>query len=137
MNTTDLNAMNFNSLVPTESKYLGKDDVGEDGVDLTIRGFKRETVKGDAGDETKIVLYFTEPNWKPMILNRTNSQRLGMATGVATAGEARGKKVNVYCDPMVEFGGKIVGGLRIRKPTGSVAPPKSSQDDDFDSDIPF
>ena len=134
MTTQDLNSLSFDKLVPSESTYLAKDDVGEDGVDLTIRGFKKETVKGDTGDEHKIVLYFAEPDYKPMILNKTNSNRLAIATGVATAGDARGKKVNVYCDPMVEFGGKIVGGLRIRKATGATAPPKN---DDFNDDVPF
>ena len=134
MTTQDLNSLSFDKLVPSESTYLAKDDVGEDGVDLTIRGFKRETVKGDTGDEHKIVLYFAETGFKPMILNKTNSNRLAIATGVATAGEARGKKVNVYCDPMVEFGGKIVGGLRIRKATGATAPTKSA---DFNDDVPF
>ena len=131
---SDLNSMSFDRLVPKESKYLAKDDVGEDGVDLTIRGFKSEAVKGDHGDETKVILYFVEEGYKPMILNQTNSKRIGIATGAKTAGDAKGKKVNVYCDPMVEFGGDIVGGLRIRKATGNVAPPPA---DDFNDDVPF
>ena len=136
MTTQDLNSLSFDRLVPSESTYLAKDDVGEDGVDLTVRGFKRETVKGDAGDEHKIVMYFVETGFKPMILNKTNANRLAIATGVSTAGEARGKKVNVYCDPMVEFGGKIVGGLRIRKATGAT-PKAAPAGTDFDDDVPF
>jgi hypothetical protein len=38
----------------------------------------------------------------------------------------------VYSDPMVEFGGRIVGGLRIKK-AAAVAPAAPSLDDD----IPF
>jgi len=38
MNTTDLNSMTFDQLVPSESKYLRKEDVPEEGVDLTVRG---------------------------------------------------------------------------------------------------
>jgi hypothetical protein len=133
----DINTLSFDKLVPKDSKYLAKDDVGEDGVDLTIRGFKTEAVKGDHGDESKIVLYFVEEGYKPMILNQTNSKRIGIATGCKSAGEARGKKVNVYCDPMIEFGGEIVGGLRIRKASGVVAPPKAADADPFDDDVPF
>ena len=136
MTTQDLNSLSFDRLVPSESTYLAKDDVGEDGVDLTVRGFKRETVKGDAGDEHKIVLYFVETGFKPMILNKTNSTLLGMATGVTSAGEARGKRINVYCDPTVQFGGRIVGGLRIRKATGA-APKAAPAGTDFDDDVPF
>ena len=132
----DINTLSFDKLVPKDSKYLAKDDAGEDGVDLTIRGFKTEAVKGDHGDESKIVLYFVEEGYKPMILNQTNSKRIGIATGCKSAGEARGKKINVYCDPMIEFGGEIVGGLRIRKATGIVAQPKPEADP-FDSEIPF
>jgi len=121
MNTTDLNSLSFDKLVPSESKYLSKEDVPEEGVDLTVRGFKRETLKGDQGDEEKTILYFTEEHYKPLVLNRTNASRLALVTGAKTAGEARGKKVNVYHDPMIEFGGKLVGGVRLRKPTGAVA----------------
>lgn len=132
--SNDLNSMSFGELVPSKSKYLSKDDVGEDGVDLTIRGFKREVVEGDNGDEDKTVLYFVEPGYKPMILNKTNSNRLGIATGVATAGEARGKVVNVFNDPFVEFGGKVTGGLRIRKAQGMSAPPPAPKMDDMDAE---
>ena len=53
-----------------------------------------------------------------MVLNKTNLNRLGRATGASNAGEAIGKKVNVYHDPDVEFGGKMIGGIRLRKAAG-------------------
>lgn len=114
----DLNNLDFDNLVPSQSKYLAKGDVGEDGLILTIKGFKMESVKGDDGDEDKVVMYFDE-DVKPMILNRTNSQLLGVVTGCKNAGEARGKQVVVYNDPTVGFGGKITGGLRIKKVAGA------------------
>lgn len=138
---TDINSLSFDKLVPKDSKFLAKEDVGEAGVNLTIRGFKTQAVKGDHGDEQKVVLYFVEEGYKPMILNQTNSKRIGISTGAKSAGEARGRKINVYNDPLIEFGGDIVGGLRIRKegnyatddtpPTPPPAPPP------FDDDIPF
>ena len=88
--TTDLNKMSFDELVPTESKYLAKGDVGEDGMILTIKGFKREVLKGDDGDEEKTVLYWAE-DMKPLILNKTNSQLIPIITGVKIAGDAIGK----------------------------------------------
>ena len=133
----DLNDLSFDNLVPSKSKYLAKEDVGEAGLDLTIRGFKREVVEGDNGDEDKIVLYFAEPNVKPMILNRTNSSRIAVATGCKTAGETRGKVVNVFNDPYVEFGGKIVGGLRIRKAQGNTSAPPPAAKPELDDDLPF
>ena len=131
---TDMNSMSFDQLVPSESKYLSKSDVGEDGIVLTIKGFRMETIKGDDGEEDKVVLHFIE-DLKPMILNRTNSQLVGVATGAKTAGEARGKQIVVFNDPTVSFGGKITGGLRIKKVTGA---PKAAPKGDPDMDsIPW
>lgn len=140
---TDINSMSFDQLVPTDSKYLKQGDVGEDGVILTIRGFKQEELKtDDGGTETKVILYFVEEGYKPMVLNRTNSELVGKATGAANAGEARGKKIVVYADPTVGFGGKITGGLRIKKISGPpVAPRQAAQTEDpfedLESNIPF
>ncbi len=136
---TDLNSLSFAQLVPTNSNYLKKDDVGEDGVILTIRGFKQETLKTDTGDETKVVMYFMEEGYKPMVLNTTNATILGKITGCQTAGEARGKQVVVYDDPTVSFGGKNTGGLRLKKVQGAPTAPKQAAKtaDPFDQDVPF
>jgi hypothetical protein len=118
---TDLNNMSFDTLVPKNSKYLGKEDVGEDGLILTIRGFKMEAIKSDEGDEDKVILYFEE-DVKPMVLNRTNSQLISVCTGAKNTGDARGRQIVVYNDPTVGFGGKITGGLRIKKVAGAPRP---------------
>lgn len=141
---SNLNSMSFDSLVPSKSKYLTKDDVGEDGLILTIRGFKMETIKSDEGDEDKIVCYFVE-DVKPMVVNRTNSQLIGSATGARTAGESVGKQIVVYNDPSVGFGGKVTGGLRVKRIAGAPRPapaaPRANtqrRPDDFDdSGVPF
>jgi hypothetical protein len=130
---TDLNGMSFDSLVPKDSKYLSKEDVGEDGMILTIKGFTMETMKGDNGEEDKVVMHFEE-DMKPMILNRTNSQLISVATGAKVAGDARGKQIIVYNDPTIAFGGKITGGLRIRKMTGA---PKAPPSRAGESGVPF
>lgn len=117
----DLNSLSFDALVPKNSKYLSKEDVGEDGLILTIKGFKMETIKGDDQEEDKVILYFEE-DVKPMVINRTNSQLLAVCTGAKTAGDAKGKEIVVYNDPTVGFGGKITGGLRIKKVAGAPKP---------------
>lgn len=123
--------MTFDALVPSNSKYLSKADVGEDGLILTIAGFRMETLKGDDGEEDKMVLHFKE-NVKPMVLNRTNAQLVGIATGVKVAGDAKGKQIVVYNDPTVSFGGQVKGGLRIKKVAGAPKPVASSRNDDVD-----
>ena len=132
---TDLNALSFDELVPSESKYLSKGDVGEDGMVLTIKGFRREMIKGDDGEEEKTVLHFAEAV-KPMILNRTNSQLISVATGAKTAGEAKGRQLVVYNEATVSFGGRVTGGLRIRKIQGQPKPAPGNLGDPND-DIPF
>jgi len=122
----DLNSLSFANLVPTNSNYLKKDDVGEDGVILTIKGFAQETIKGDNGEETKVIMHFVEEGYKPMVLNSTNSTVLGKITGAATAGEARGKQIVVYDDPSVSFGGKVTGGLRLKRVQGAPAAPRAA-----------
>ena len=103
----------------SNSRFLSKGDVGEDGVVLTIARFSEEDVQtGDDDFESKTVMHF-EGSTKPMILNRTNAQLLGVATGVRTVGEAIGRQIVVFADPTIAFGGRVVGGLRIRKAPGS------------------
>jgi hypothetical protein len=114
----NLNALSFDELVPSQSKFLAKGDVGEDGLILTIKGFTVEAVKGDDGDEDKVVLHFEE-DVKPMIVNRTNSQLIAAATGAKNTGESRGKQIVVYNDATISFGGKVTGGLRIKKIAGA------------------
>lgn len=138
---TNINDLSFDDLVPSKSRYLSKSDVGEDGLLLTIKGFRMETIEGDNGDEEKMVLHFAEAV-KPMVVNRTNAQLIGVATGCRTAGESKGKKIVVWFDPSIGFGGKITGGLRIRKPQGAPKPAPSAArvaggDDDFNDPVPF
>ena len=64
--TTDLD-----SLVTSNSKYMKKEDVPEDGVDLTIKHFTKEVVKGDDGEEQKAAVHFVEDGYKPLLLNQS------------------------------------------------------------------
>lgn len=121
MNATALDSLSFDALVPSESKYLKKEDVGEDGLIVTIKGFTREILEADGTQEEKTVMHFVE-DLKPMVLNRTNAQLVAVATGAKTAGDARGKQIVVYNDPTVGFGGKITGGIRIKKLAGAPKP---------------
>lgn len=118
---TDINSLSFDALVPSNSKYLSKGDVGEDGLILTIKGFRMETLQSDEGNEDKIVMHFVE-SVKPMVVNRTNAQLIGIATGARNVGESKGKQIVVYNDPTVGFGGKVTGGLRIKKIAGAPKP---------------
>lgn len=134
---TDLNSLSFDALVPGKSDYLKQSDVGEDGVICTVKGFKQEELETDEGKEMKVILYFVE-DIKPMVLNKTNAQLLAIATGAKVAGDAKGKQIIVYADPTVSFGGKVTGGLRIRKhSTAQAAAPRQAKNDPFSDEAPF
>jgi hypothetical protein len=73
-----------------------------------------------------------------MVLNITTIRVLEAAYGGDTD-QWVGNKVMVYVDPNVSFGGKVVGGLRLRTPKVKTAPKPApaAVDADFDDEIPF
>jgi hypothetical protein len=95
-----------------ESKYLKQSDV--DGVvPVTIAALKKVNVARDDEDpEYRWTARFQEFP-KPMVLNITNLKRLAKALGDDTD-DWMGRTVELYVDAEIEFGGNIVGGLRLR-----------------------
>ena len=92
------------------AKYLGKTDVNEMGITLTISGFGVE--KFQDGREKPYVTW--AEGAKPMLLNRNNINRLKVIIGSTNTAAMIGRRVQVFTDPMVEMQGQLVGGLRIR-----------------------
>ena len=123
----------LDELVPSTSKYLAKEDVGIPGKNLTIDQFTKETVGQGADADIRAVMHFRESDYKPMVLNKTNKNRLKHYLEAKTAEEVIGKTVNIYNDPDIEFGGEIVGGLRIR---AAKSDQFAAPDDSLD-DLPF
>jgi hypothetical protein len=120
-----------------QSKFLRKEDFDEDQV-MTIKDCKLEDVGKEDAAEQRWVLYFRERD-KGMVLNVTTIRVLEQAYGGDTD-QWVGNKVMVYVDPNVSFGGKVVGGLRLRTPKkqGAKAPtPPPPKDEDFDDNVPF
>lgn len=128
-----------------ESKFLKKEDVGgERGVLVTIASVQQANVAMPGADpEMKWALSFAELD-KPMVLNSTNIHMCAKACGSDNTDDWMGKKVVLYEDPNVSFGGKLVGGIRLRAPKTQAAPvvperkvqPKGHFDDMKD-DVPF
>ena len=120
--------VSLDSLVPTQSLYLTKDDAGTSGLNVTIKGFSMETVGQGRDSDERCILHFEEDH-KPMVVNKTNMNRIKHVTGAEMTGQARGKKINVFNDPMVEYGGKLTGGLRIRPVVATAT--------EYDESIPY
>jgi hypothetical protein len=122
-----------------QSKYLAKGDFEDEQI-CTIKGVKQENLgKDDQPEELRWVLYFRDaPVPKGMVMNITTIRVLEQAFGGDTDHWV-GNKVIVYVDPNVSFGGKVVGGLRLRIAKQSKAAPKPSKEEQeaLDDEVPF
>ena len=124
-----------------DSKFLKRADCGA-GILLTIESCEQMNVgKDDGPAEMKWGLNFIE-DVKPMILNSTNAELIGMFSGKSNSDDWHGVKIVAYDDPSVGYGGKLVGGIRVRAPRGKgvtaakpVSPPTEPEADV--DDIPF
>jgi hypothetical protein len=111
--------MNINQI--KQSNFLKKEDVGG-GVLVTIKGdvFQENVAMEGAPPELKYCLHFDGLE-KPMVLNSINAQLIAQITGSEETSTWNGHKVVLYTDPSVSFGGKLVGGIRVRAPRGIAA----------------
>jgi hypothetical protein len=124
-----------------ESKFLKQTDVGN-GMLMTVEGCSKHNVaKEGAEPELKWTLSFNESD-KPLVLNSTNIQLCERIFGSDDTDNWVGKQIVLYTDPNVSYGGKVVGGIRVRAPRikakaapVQVAPPPEPDIDD--DDIPF
>src|SRR6516165_1455186 len=97
------------------AKYLKKEDIPFP-VNTSILWIKEEEVTTPGkGTETRLVLYFDGLK-KGLVLNQANADALTEITGTDDYEEWADTPVQLYVDPDVTYGGKKVGGIRIRKP---------------------
>lgn len=104
-----------------ESKFLKKEDCGT-GILVTIRSVEQMNVaKEGAPQELKWTISFDEVE-KPMVLNSTNGQIIAQITKSEESDNWPGHKIVLYHDPNIAFGGKLVGGIRVRAPKNQPKP---------------
>lgn len=96
-----------------DKNYLGAWDVpdGEDLI-LTVDHAARDDVKNERGSEKKLTLHFVE-DFKPMILNATNSKNISQAYGSTKVEDWAGKRIAIHTEKVTAFGG-TTDALRIR-----------------------
>lgn len=95
-----------------------------DGNDLTLTISKvvKEMVTGNNGKKEQcMVMYFQEPQYKPMILNRTNAKTITNLCGSAYVEDWVGHRVTLFAST-TRLGGDVVECLRIR-PVEAAAKP--------------
>ena len=103
--------MNFDMAEALGGRYLSKEMAGTDGLNVVISDVTKESV----GEmlETKFCIHFQDGT-KPMLLNKTNTSVLITLFGRNSGGWI-GKRINVYNDPLVQYQGRLTGGLKIRQ----------------------
>ncbi len=98
-----------------QSNFLTRADVGK-GMLVTIKAvFQENVAKTGAPEELRWCMSFNEAE-KPMVLNSTNGQIIASITKSEETDNWIGQKIVIYDDPNVSFGGKLVGGIRVRAP---------------------
>lgn len=103
------------------SKYVAKDDVGLDGVLVTITGCKKENVALDteAPDIKWTVLFdgvdIEGKPIKPLVCNLTNGVAIEAIVGSGNSDDWVGHQIVLYNDPAIQYRGKVTGGIRVRK----------------------
>ena len=97
------------------SRFLGVVDIGPNKkVRTKLLKVRMEPVKDrETGKARKRPLVYFENIEKPLVLNTTNKNILVAALGKSPAGWLNAS-VGILVDPNVSFGGKIVGGVRLR-----------------------
>ncbi len=99
------------------SKFLKREDVG-DGIGAIIEGVSQENVAKDGVDpELKWCLHFSNID-KPLVLNTTNMTLIAKFLESDNTDDWVGRKIILYDDPAVSFGGKLTGGIRVRQYKG-------------------
>jgi len=120
------------------SDYLKHPDV-DPPILVTIKSVElKNMAKAPAPEELKPVVTFEELT-KKLACNKTNFKRICKETGEADSDDWAGKKIVLWFNEDIEFGGEQVGGIRVR---GANA--KQEQDPvvpnygvDMDQEVPF
>jgi len=130
----DHRLININQL--KNSNFLKKEDVEPPKL-VTIQDCSQVNVaKEGAPEELRWAIHFKELD-KPLILNSTNGQIIAKITGSEESDDWDGQKIVLYHDPNVSFGGKLVGGIRVRAPKGKAGPTLEPVEEPGETEIPY
>jgi|APGre2960657373_1045057.scaffolds.fasta_scaffold00317_14 hypothetical protein len=102
------------------SRFLTQHDVGEDGRIVTVESVDQQNVAPEnQPKELKWVMHFAEEWAKPLVLNRVNTELAAKVLKSDDTDDWCNKQIVAYQDPTINYGGKVIGGIRLRsvKPT--------------------
>ena len=119
-----------------ESRFVTQHEV-EPPVFVTISGYEQINVAvSGAEPEYRWCLNFQQLD-KPMTLNSTNGQMIAAITGSEDFDDWIGKNIVLYRDPNISFGGRVVGGIRIRAPKEGYQPPIQTAPEPIQNEDPI
>jgi len=114
-----------------ESPYLSWFDTTQEGMKVTIHSYDKVQIERHGGEiENKFIIYFMELE-KPMILNVVNRNTLKEIFGDNPQASINQQIILYYRDD-IEFQGKPVNGLRLKRYT----PPKLTKPSKIDEELP-
>ncbi len=93
------------------SAYLQKEDIPDSGAVVRVRAAKEETL--EENERSKLILYFDGLD-QGLVCNKININVLIDVLGSDETDDWIGRDIELYVDPSVMFGGKRVGGIRVR-----------------------
>src|SRR5512139_1916857 len=110
-----------------QSRFLTRADVGKGQLVTISEVYQDNVAKEGAPEELRRCVKFEQLD-KPMVLNSTNGQIIAQITKSEETDHWTGHKIVLYDDPNVSFGGKLVGGIRVRAPRNqpSSTPPRTA-----------
>jgi hypothetical protein len=128
----------------SKARYVRQVDVTDEPI-LTIKNFALEKMQSNGREEDRWVLYFKETP-RGLVLNQAHLRALRESFGLNDS-DCVGKRVQLYVDASVTFGGRVTGGTRLRafKPASkkasasqSASPPPAPAPSDlpFDDELP-
>ena len=96
-----------------DKNFLGSWDIpdGEDLI-LTIADVEQNEVKNERGSERKLTIHFAE-DYKPLIMNATNCDRITKAYGSPKVEDWVGKRIALTTEKVPAFG-SVKDAVRIR-----------------------
>lgn len=98
-----------------ESKFIKKEDCDPPILVTVTQAVQHDVSMQNDPTEMKWCLEFAETT-KPLVLNMTHMRQIEAITGSDNTDDWIGKKLVLFLDPNVTYGGKITGGTRVRAP---------------------
>ena len=97
-----------------DAQYLKKEDLS-DPIDTELLWVKEQKVTPPGKDTTTRLVASFEGLAKGLVLNTANCEILAEIAETDDPNEWKDVALQLYVDPDVKYGGKKIGGIRIRK----------------------